>query len=255
VRFKEFLQESSHRNEIDIQEAKKLLETHCKDAMKNFGAPMWRGSRNMHYDAMLIHGEADSATGRKSANTSNYYTVLMDKFLPYFGYPKRSKSIICANNSNKEYAYSFGNVYAIFPFDNVSIGVCESYDLWTTSKFTIGNDPRERGIEEWNTYFKMEKFSSDSWEYFKESLEEAMDEESPRAEKLRKYFGPPEKIESVFRKAYSPENLKLELTNSDNIDNVEDSRECWIGGKCIALAHDVWKEMLKETGHKDRWED
>lgn len=73
-----------------------------------------------------------------------------------------------------------------------------------------------------------------------------MQEDTFHGEELMKWFGPPEKIRSHFEKAYSPENLHLELTNSAEIENFDGERELWISGKCIALRRDVWEAYLEE---------
>jgi len=248
MRFKEFLlaeeEAARYKKSIPARDVEKMLNEHCKDAMKLFHRPIWRGMTSGS-DAMIIHGEAG---GRTSANTSNYYTVIMDKFLPYFGYPKRSKSIICANNENKDYTRGFGARYAIFPYDDVSIGVCQSYDLWETPSFKIGKCPDKRSIESWNSFYRRNGLSPDSWEEFKDSLEEKMQGDSEESHNLLEWFGPIEKISSVFEQAYSPENLGLELTNSANIDKIRGSHELWIGGPCIAISQDVWDEMMIEMG-------
>ena len=246
MKFKQFLWEESHRTPIEVEDVESLLKAHCKDALKHFETPIWRGTRNSSADAYLIHGEADSATGRRSKNTTNYYTNIMDKFLPYFGYPKRSKSIICGNNDNKDYAESFGSVYAIFPYDGVPIGVCQSHDLWQTDRFKIGKHPDNNRIDDWNDIFRHYGLLSANYEDFKDSLEEAMSEDTPKGHDLLKWFGPPEKIDTVFAEAYSPENLHLELTNSAHINAIPGAHELWIGGKCIAIHQYTWKKMMEQ---------
>lgn len=250
ITFKQFLQEASHRTDISVEKAWELLEVNCKDALKNFKLPLWRGTRKAREDAYLFHPGDEAAPGRTSANTTNYYTVIMDKFLPYYGYPKRSKSIILGNFENLAYIQEMGNVYAIFPYDGVEIGVCEDYDLWETAEFAIGNYPVKSSIRAWNNFFREHKLSEDSWEDFRDSLEEAMADGKPYAQQFLKWFGPPEKIEEIFKKAYSPETLNTELSDSASIRHVPGARELWISGNCIGLSLDTWKQLKKEKGFK-----
>jgi hypothetical protein len=65
---------------------------------------------------------------RKSANTRNHYTLLMDNLPSWQNYPKRSRSLICSTSKSR--AGDFGNLYLVVPFDNASIGVCSDHDLW-----------------------------------------------------------------------------------------------------------------------------
>lgn len=260
MRFKEFLAESGRKREIDHSEAEAMLEEHCKDAMKLFHRPLWRGMTSGE-DCYVLHGGA--GTPRKSKNTRNYYTVIMDEFLPRLGYPKRSQSIICANEENRHYAASFGTLYAIFPYDGVPIGVCSNFDIWET-RFGIGRHPAKRTPEAWNNLFQQYGLESESWEDFEDSLVYEMTEtwaegddtgsenlKALRREKGRKlleWFGPPEKIRGVFEKAYSPENMGLTLTTSDGVDKPRGPREVWISGPCVAIERDAYMHMLKEKG-------
>jgi hypothetical protein len=243
MRFKEFLQEASHRTDISVEKAWELLEANCKDALKNFTRPLWRGTRRAREEAYLFHADANEE-GRTSANTTNHYTIIMDKFLPYFGYPKRSKSIILASNGNLDYAKVFGQVYAIFPYDGIEIGVCQKHELWYTTPFKIGNDPTARGFEDWNIHFHSLGLSDNSWEDFKDSLEEKMQADG----ELMQWYGPLEKIQSVFQKAFDPESIHTELSDSASIRHVPGPRELWISGKCIGLSFDTWKQLKKEKG-------
>ncbi len=64
---------------------------------------------------------------RKSANTDNYYTYLIDNSKEWKYYPKRSKSLICSTVDSKFYGYE----YIVIPLEpNSNWGVCESEDFW-----------------------------------------------------------------------------------------------------------------------------
>jgi len=238
--------EGDHKRDISIEKALDLLKANCWSALEHVDTPLWRGTKKSSEDAYFIHGEAGE-TGRESANTTNHYTILMDTFLPYYGYPLRSKSIIFANNANYDYASSFGKSYAVFPYDSESIGVCQKYDLWQTEAFRIGQYPGAKTFSDWNYFWSNYGISSASWKEFERTLTEKMAEEDTiRGQDFRKWFGPPEKLRSVFEKAFSPENLHLELTNTENVYDIEGEHELWMSGKCIAIKKNVYHDILPD---------
>jgi hypothetical protein len=110
--------------ETQIDSVIEQLKEKCSVALSIFSTPIWRGFQN-HTQPIVI---ADPSTGvRKSQNTTNYFTSLIDSS-PYMkGWPKRSKSFIC---STSNYAGEFGKTYAIFPVDNARIAVCPGFDIW-----------------------------------------------------------------------------------------------------------------------------
>jgi len=65
---------------------------------------------------------------RKSRNTSNFYTGLIDNLPSWKNYPKRSRSIICSTGRGG--AASFGNVLDVFPKNGAKIGICSAEDFW-----------------------------------------------------------------------------------------------------------------------------
>jgi hypothetical protein len=69
-----------------------------------------------------------SLFNRKSRNTYNIYTSLMDTLPSWENYPKRSKSIICTNSLSS--ASSYGHIYIVLPTDGAKVGVCSGRDLW-----------------------------------------------------------------------------------------------------------------------------
>ncbi len=243
MKLKELLNEARHREDISIEKAIELIRANCKDALKNVENPMWRGFRGRE-DAYLIQADLGE---RASKNTSNYYTIILDKFLPKQGYPKRSKSIICGNNKNLDYAEGYGAVYALFPYDGVPIGICHERDIWETKRFVIGDAPRARSIEDWNSVFERSALSDDTYENFKEDIIKHMDIH-PGSE-IEQIFKRPENIDMYLEAAYSPGSLNFDLTTTAMMDQYEDKdRECWLGGKCVAIQYGTWKKTSKKWG-------
>lgn len=241
ITFKQYLQEAQHKQELGIDEALELMKAHCKDALK-LNEPLWRGMTG-NGDAYTLHGEAST---RRSANTTNYYTVIMDHFLPPLGYPKRSQSIILTNRVN--IAIGFGRAYAIYPYDGVSIGVCFEHDLWESPSFRIGSYGNHYRIHSWNTVWKDMALDPSSYYAFVDDIQEKMvDDSSFIEDKLIKIFGTPDNVEPALEKAYSVKTLKLELATTKTIENYNDrERELWIGGKCIAISAGMWHQLKDE---------
>ena len=251
ITFKEFLTESDHKPSLDAAEAIRLINTHCRDALRN-KQMIYRGMTNNGEQAFAIHGEAG---GRSSKNTRNYYTVILDHFLPRDGYPKRSKSVICAND--KYTARGFGTAYMLFPYDGVKIGVCDTSDLWFSPTFKVGNADEEMRIDSWNAVWAEYGLSSNSYEDFVASIKNKMrrgsvgpDSENT-ARMLRVIFGDEDNIEPALEKAYNPKTLGMHLATPDTIDEYRNrERELWISGKCIAILPGVFEKMQKDD-HDD----
>lgn len=123
--FKNFLTESkkSHYNDISQEEMIALTNKNVSDSSK---FDIYRGS--YYWDNNKSYIIDTSKTTRKSANTYNYYTIVIDKILGEKGYPLRSKSIICSNN--KEVSSNFGTLKVIIPFDDALIGIVPEEDIW-----------------------------------------------------------------------------------------------------------------------------
>ena len=131
MRLKQYLTEGRSKK-ISSIEVRNLLNTKCKKAFKMFkeGIVIYRGVKNVTDSYVLV---TPSKFTRKSLNTYNYYTLINDNSPAWKDYPKRSKSIICTTNQNT--ARSFGELYAVFPFDGAKIGVCPDVDYWTSFLF------------------------------------------------------------------------------------------------------------------------
>lgn len=129
MKFKQFLLETDVEDNVLEKIIKHVNPTYLdafldassdlNDLKKNF---IFRGS---HSKAII----RNHPEGRKSANTSNEFTFLVDNFLPSWrDYPARSESFICSTSPNTAAAY--GDIYYVLPFGNPYIGVCSENDIW-----------------------------------------------------------------------------------------------------------------------------
>lgn len=247
--FKQFLLEakekSQYKKEISRDEAINFLKENCNNM--DFKNPVWRGMDSTNpKDFYLIEGQLGE---RRSANTSNHYTLILDEQIKKLGtdYPLRSKSIICGTDGNKNYASNFGDLYAIFPFNDIKIGICPQEDIWHTDtifedlgtyELLIGalslSDIPDKTYKEMVNYIE-----NNEQELFEEFEEEGHTE---LADYLFKKSGD---IQRKLKELFNIESFKF-VTNKDKaISN--GTHECWISGKCIAISEKEYKEILKNN--------
>ena len=145
-RFKAFLieqyEEGGRTSPITEAEAvsyvKKNSPVYLENVLKNNDAGIFRGVAGKK-DPFLF-GDS-SAHVRQSANTLNYYTLLMDHILPSWKfYPNRSKSFICSTSIKT--AKNYGKAYTLFPPDGTIVGVADDNDLWNSFQETYVDPDR-----------------------------------------------------------------------------------------------------------------
>jgi hypothetical protein len=68
---------------------------------------------------------------RKSKNTTNYYTLIMDNDPQWSKFPPRSASLICSTSSTTAGSYGHsGGTFLMLPEGDPTIGICDKNDLW-----------------------------------------------------------------------------------------------------------------------------
>lgn len=210
-----------------------LLKRHCSDALKTIDKPIVRGMTD-YGEFVKVKGE-DGA--RKSQNTSNHYTMIMDAVLPS-EFPRRSKSIICANYQGEFYAGSFGTVYAIFPYNGVKIGVCPGRDIW---RLDIRLGETSDGIVAWNNKFGKMNLDDQNYDNFISGLSDAI--EDAQGEGIAYELRDIQDLDKTIREAYS-KPFKVADTAHADIYNDGITRELWIGGSCIAVRMDALPDVV-----------
>lgn len=213
----------------DTHEVWELLNKHCKDAIGTL--PIVRGMNTFKKGFGIIHGEAG---GRESRNTSNHYTVILDAVLPK-DYPKRAKSIICANWKGRYHAKNYGTLHAILPFDGVKIGVCPEDDMFGT-EVTLGN--KTQAISRWNSFYYNQDITDSSYKALISDFKDVL--------KRKDLFGLDENtIAQTIAEAYV-KPFKLATTKTAEIYNDGGPHELWIGGKCIAIELSLYRKVMRE---------
>lgn len=146
-----------------IENTKWLTNALTKDFNKALrGNPIFRGIKDQH--SPIFYADPQKSAPRKSANTFNYYTLLIDHILPQWSnFPKRSKSFICSNDYYG--ADGYGTTYIILPKNGSKIAVCPSNDIWT-------GFIKRAGESLWsiNHVFRSMGLNYDNWKTFKAEL-------------------------------------------------------------------------------------
>lgn len=118
---------------ISIKDAVDIIKNNCTEFLKDKKSRIFRGLGDNDSSYLLV--KPSEGLLRRSANTDNHYTLLIDHSKRWDGFPKRSKSIICTTNG--ETACNYGFLYVVIPFDNAKIGVCPLSDIWYSFKMDI----------------------------------------------------------------------------------------------------------------------
>lgn len=92
------------------------------------GVRIYRGLN--HTDSKYRYKAQMQFGSRVSANTDNYYTLIVDHDEDWADYPPRSASIICTNKSNV--ASGYGTTYVVLPAGDPLVGICSRVDYWVS---------------------------------------------------------------------------------------------------------------------------
>lgn len=145
MRFDSYLLTESRGKRLTKDETLKLLKKNCKRALSAFkrGDRIYRGNHSA--DDYLFYDSKTADLPRKSRNTKNYYTLIIDNSAAWKKFPQRSESLICT--TNKTHSGNFGiNAYSVFPYDGATIGVVPARDFWWGFRETT-----DLYLSEWNT--------------------------------------------------------------------------------------------------------
>lgn len=249
MNFTTYLIESSKSGvvkETTIDEAITLIKKHCSQSIKS---PIYRGIKN---GALALIGDS-TVSERRSKNTDNYYTIILDNIFQNTKYPLRSRSFICTTNIRK--TYNYGSTYMVFPYDNTYIGVCPDNDIWDISIF---HEDDHYSLSNLNHMYSNMDLSDDNYSAFIKSCVENFHENK----KVREFFTGSQywddvdeddadelhdMIASIIELMYDPDHLGFELADNKSIGSYK-ANEVWFSGKCIMIHEDQYntiKDQLK----------
>lgn len=230
MKFKDFyiLNESGHRDELSLEDCVELYHKHCKGVERS----IYRGVKGDYGDYSIVEGQNGK---RKSVDTSNHYTVILDELIAEKNkdYPLRSGSIICSTSA--EYAKRFGTVYAVIPYAENLVGVVGKEDIWDINLI------RDVSMKIFNDNYVRADIDAENIKQIADDIDDLPDDE------FKKYFGDiigrdvDESTEEQLRKYYSLENLGLKFAKASELDDKSKYKngEMWIGGKCIMIRADL----------------
>jgi len=243
MRAKEFITEAEIRpyrsKALTIAQVVKELRKYCSESISMVHEPLkiWRGMQDDRASVLRI----DTSVGkRKSENTSNHYTELMDHSPLYAGWPKRSKSLICTTDVN--YAADFGTPYAIFPYNGMKIAVCPTYDLWQLRVDSAG-------------FHSYENLTPNQLNRYLNNMLDLPDSYTGMLARVKKSDYPsildrkgisllPEQLIPALQQALSPNSLGLRLVPvAEFVSTIPSRKEVWMSGKVIAIRYDILESV------------
>jgi hypothetical protein len=268
ITFKEFLNEAPTKDKpqfdsVEVADAIDALNAHCKDAlwMLKGNRPLWRGQISTSEINKTGFALVDpSKTERRSENTSNYYTLILDNIPSRKEFPKRSRSFIASTSYIIGRSYSLQrSPIVLIPYDGVKIGVVHAEDIWLTEINLFGvRDEIETFNDRWARFGPMLSSAKwDKWIKFNEMLEDKDAREEALA-KIERVFNPKGKVPGptglikrgkedflgAVDKAYSPEETGHTVETTATLKkNFPENSEVWVGGPCMAISGDMWIKL------------
>jgi hypothetical protein len=253
ITFKQYLQESAigdspNYKNLDIIKAVDLLKEKCKGSLWMFEENkfIYRGFRDVNYN----YAEVDTAeTERKSQNTKNYYTVILDNNPLCKGFPKRSRSFICSTDYEK--ATRYGETYIVVPTDGAKIGIVGAEDIFTIrTKLFNKDDNHTDSFYTLNCNFE-EMDMPDNIDDFK-NVDKILKNPNDKdylywVKKFQKGFGFYINYNNFLGdiwKAYSPKSTGFKnATGKTFKSKYIFNSEVWIEGEVILIKHEIYKKI------------
>lgn len=263
--FKKFLIEAAIKEpqyvNVSVEKAVELLNAKCKNAlwMLQEDKPLYRGDQSVLFPASGFKVVDSNMSERRSQNTSNFYTIILDNHPDRKNFPKRSKSFVATTDKSYAYGYtSSKEPFIIIPEDSAKIGFVNRLDMWNTviKLFGYSNPLDGHNVTFEHIFFSNGKFkvspnsiTIDDFYKFDKALK-AGDEEAFKtlskaigrmnADMYRNSF-----IEEIW-KAYSAESTGHTVHTTKNMPRDRDKiSEVWVGGKMVFIQPEVWQDMRK----------
>ena len=231
---------------------KDFVRENCMDALMN-PTIIYRGIGRTESAALDSFGSlvTPANSERKSRNTTNWYTVILDSNPDMFQYPKRSKSLICSTDIH--YAEDFGGRVAIMlPVNGSKIGCVNEFDLWEAEPTLFGTSLKIQDMnhlwQELSVRSKYElKATAESFMDFANKvktdkfLQEAVKFSFP---KIDKDYNFNHFMDDVYD-AYNPNKLGFSAVNPKTL-TAKNGGEVWLGGPVVEVSFDLHTKLLVE---------
>lgn len=205
-----------------------IINRDCSDAIAAFrnDHTIWKGIKHLTKD---FYKTDPKLVIRKSANTTNFYTMLFDNLSSWQVYPKRSQSLICTTISSRAGAFTGwgdneGSVYLVLPFNGAKIGVCPTYDMWDAFENGAALD-----LSDFNDIMRRELGMTNENNY-KEFFDQVYEHRLTLASELEwsrlEYVDSPEECMEIFNGYLNPKFNGFNLvTDMNNLPS--ENREVW----------------------------
>lgn len=235
--FKSFLNES-YKTSITKNKVLDILKTNDENNI------LYRGMKDGG-DYFIIDGSAGS---RKSANTENYYTLIIDEILKNTDFPLRSKSIICTKSRGK--ASKYGTMYVIIPLKGTKVASVNKKDIWDMH---FNTSETKDSMVDFNYHYSNLDLNDDSFDKFIYGLKEVLSHDASYYD--NDYKDSIKALKEVFPNEYNVEKDVIKLYKSitdqftlyNDASDIEKFPECWVGGKCLAIKYETYLQL---TGKK-----
>jgi hypothetical protein len=161
---KESYEDNHNDGKVNVDMIKNKYGAEIASKVEHFIKPENRIYRGMKATSNIIMFDG-TKLNRKSANTENFYTLLLDILPEWKHWPSRSKSLICA--TSEEISSDFGDIYYVIPLENQMVGICPDDDIWTS--FGTLNDYlfKYGGLSDFNYLLKdMNEYLHDNYDGF-----------------------------------------------------------------------------------------
>lgn len=248
--------------EINKEEFKDLLQTHCKQFLKvakdiDFkGYDKWSGPTNLLYRKFKSnHGNFILTNPKESEHRrvapwsewGNWHNLLVSNLDSWRDYPRRNKSMISSGWQRAHY-HGGTDMYLVIPFDTTKIGVCrnlefwEAFNVWQEKRTYIANWAKQI-INTLSSQAGTQFLNDDSWEDVLPYLDkkynvkffDGYDVNKTLLQNLNRFLDPQK---NEFRLEKFREVSKLQK---------EECRECWFEDEAILVD---WNYLTSLTSNE-----
>jgi hypothetical protein len=265
ITFKQYLQEKAVSDEpeyhdINLSKAVNFIKTKCRSSLWMFDKDefIYRGVRDEPINEFAIVDT--SKTMRKSENTSNYYTTILDNNPLCKDFPKRSRSFICSTVLGRAGSYASNmdedSIFVVIPTDNAKIGIVgasDIFDIYIPLFKYKDNKQVKRDLSNINNAFKKMGIE-ESLEGFKEVDAILKDKNANGHDswvaKIQSQFGRDVDYSNFLEdiwEAYSPEHTGFKHCTGKTFKPYYKQRtEVWVGGEVLMVNYTLLKKIKEE---------
>lgn len=258
----------STREDITWDVLEEKLSPERLELVKHFIKPENSIYRGMKDTGSIVVGSG-KLLNRKSANTFNYYTLILDVLPSWEHMPRRSQSFICSSSPNG--ADGYGSRYRVIPLENQEIAIAPKSDFWVSFKH-LGEISRYiEDLDSFNRYlhtvtayihkkydfpYDVESIPTSSTNdmikylyamdnFFKNDYDPS-DIDNRQVEQLYDNIKHHGSFLDVLDTAFNPEFNDFRLTSARYYSNPGKLSEIWLSGKVMFIRNDI-VEKLNET--------